>query len=249
MRPSLNGESALAPGRKADDEGATSTSRPHSGSSAPMTYFLADQRTMEASTAEAGPGTAGGLAPGSSTYGVHSLAETVAEATAASEEERQNQNEADAGPRGTQETRSPIRTQTSPPRGQALHPRISELQFPSGDASSKSSTPPFPQPTGTSPLTPLLLASPATGLSLPSSPRSMSSKSLRQDDSDSMVDDVASQAIVSSEEDEMDVAVDASQIAPQLIMPSIKMPSRRPFTERGKDMGRLKILIAGGSGM
>ncbi len=77
----------------------------------------------------------------------------------------------------------------------------------------------------------------------------MSSKSLRQDDSDSMVDDVASQAIVSSEEDEMDVAVDASQIAPQLIMPSIKMPSRRPFTERGKDMGRLKILIAGGSGM
>jgi hypothetical protein len=37
--------------------------------------------------------------------------------------------------------------------------------------------------------------------------------------------------------------------APQLIMPSIKMPSRRPFTEEGKRMGRLKVLIAGDSGV
>lgn len=37
--------------------------------------------------------------------------------------------------------------------------------------------------------------------------------------------------------------------APQLIMPSIKMPSRRPFTETGKAMGRLKVLIAGDSGI
>jgi hypothetical protein len=36
--------------------------------------------------------------------------------------------------------------------------------------------------------------------------------------------------------------------APQLIMPSIKMPSRRPFTAEGKAMGRLKVLIAGDSG-
>ncbi|KAB5558615.1 hypothetical protein GE09DRAFT_1120040 [Coniochaeta sp. 2T2.1] len=37
--------------------------------------------------------------------------------------------------------------------------------------------------------------------------------------------------------------------APQLIMPSIKMPSRQPFTETGKAMGRLKVLIAGDSGV
>lgn len=37
--------------------------------------------------------------------------------------------------------------------------------------------------------------------------------------------------------------------APQLIMPSIKMPSRRPFTDQGKSMGRLKVLIAGDSGV
>ncbi|KAI0393637.1 hypothetical protein F5Y17DRAFT_431718 [Xylariaceae sp. FL0594] len=35
---------------------------------------------------------------------------------------------------------------------------------------------------------------------------------------------------------------------PELIMPSIKMPSRRPFTETGKSFGRLKILLAGPSG-
>ncbi|KAI1820992.1 hypothetical protein F4861DRAFT_520834 [Xylaria intraflava] len=37
--------------------------------------------------------------------------------------------------------------------------------------------------------------------------------------------------------------------APQLVMPSIKMPSRRPFTERGKNLGRLKLLLAGDSGV
>jgi len=37
--------------------------------------------------------------------------------------------------------------------------------------------------------------------------------------------------------------------APQLIMPSIKMPSRRPFTAEGQSMGRLKVLIAGDSGV
>ncbi|KAK0711510.1 hypothetical protein B0H67DRAFT_585563 [Lasiosphaeris hirsuta] len=37
--------------------------------------------------------------------------------------------------------------------------------------------------------------------------------------------------------------------APQLIMPSIKMPSRRPFTDAGKAMGRLKVLVAGDSGV
>ncbi|KAL8356508.1 hypothetical protein RB601_001688 [Gaeumannomyces tritici] len=37
--------------------------------------------------------------------------------------------------------------------------------------------------------------------------------------------------------------------SPQLVMPSIKMPSRRPFSPEGKAIGRLKILIAGESGI
>lgn len=36
--------------------------------------------------------------------------------------------------------------------------------------------------------------------------------------------------------------------APQLIMPEITIPSRRPFTDKGKRIGRLKMLIAGDSG-
>lgn len=32
-------------------------------------------------------------------------------------------------------------------------------------------------------------------------------------------------------------------------MPSITMPSRRPFTDRGKRLGRFKILVAGRKGM
>lgn len=36
---------------------------------------------------------------------------------------------------------------------------------------------------------------------------------------------------------------------PQLVMPSIQMPSRRPFTTKGKAMGKLKVLLAGQAGM
>ena len=87
---------------------------------------------------------------------------------------------------------------------------------------------------------------PSQNVSLPSSPTS--SRSAHKSDEDAISDDAASQAIASSEDDE-DVhpaAVQDSQ--PELIMPSIKMPSRRPFTERGKKLGRFKILVAGHKG-
>ncbi|TID02808.1 Septin-2 [Colletotrichum higginsianum] len=37
--------------------------------------------------------------------------------------------------------------------------------------------------------------------------------------------------------------------AQQFIMPTINVPSRRPFTETGKSLGRLKLLMAGRSGL
>ncbi|KAL8683264.1 MAG: hypothetical protein Q9186_000766 [Xanthomendoza sp. 1 TL-2023] len=85
--------------------------------------------------------------------------------------------------------------------------------------------------------------------SLPSSPKSTSSHSFRPSDQESMYDG-ASQAVASSE-DEADTAQSAAvpDSAPQLVMPSIQMPSRRPFTDRGRKMGRLKILLAGDSGL
>ncbi|KAH9868571.1 hypothetical protein J1614_007643, partial [Plenodomus biglobosus] len=86
-----------------------------------------------------------------------------------------------------------------------------------------------------------------------SPPRSVSMQSLKLSDEDSMVDEVASQAIASSGDEDEDEHVDTQQGAsasfPQLVMPSIQMPRRRPFTTKGKAMGKLKLLVAGRSGI
>lgn len=99
------------------------------------------------------------------------------------------------------------------------------------------------QPSASRPITPMTLGMSVTGsaLSSPSSRRN------------SLVDSVSEHAI-SSDEEEEDGERGAQTTAesgstPQFIMPSIKMPSRRPFTATGKSMGRLKVLVAGDSGM
>lgn len=96
------------------------------------------------------------------------------------------------------------------------------------------------------PLTPSLL--PSRHTSAPSSPKSTSTRSLRKSDEGSLSDDTGSQAIVSSGEEEPEISSPMADSAPQLIMPSIRMPSRRPFTQRGKGIGRMKILVAGNQG-
>ena len=84
--------------------------------------------------------------------------------------------------------------------------------------------------------------------SMPGSPKSISSQSLRRSDENSVVDETSSQAITSSSEEDATAPAALHDSAPQLIMPSIKMPSRRPFTDRGKNIGKYKILIAGSKG-
>ena len=97
-------------------------------------------------------------------------------------------------------------------------------------------------------LTPILLPTPGD-TSLPSSPKSISTRSLHNADEGSISDDVASQAVLSSGEDEEpEPAPEVQDTAPQLIMPSIKIPSRRPFTVKGRELGRLKIMVAGSKG-
>ncbi|KAK3057812.1 hypothetical protein LTR09_000887 [Extremus antarcticus] len=95
------------------------------------------------------------------------------------------------------------------------------------------------------PLTPLKM-SPNPNSAMPSTPRSGSPKSFRLSDEEvSVASDTQSQAVQSTSGDE-----DESHITlPQLVMPSIAMPSRRPFTERGRQMGRLKIMIIGPRGI
>ncbi|KAI9374522.1 hypothetical protein BJX61DRAFT_551236 [Aspergillus egyptiacus] len=98
------------------------------------------------------------------------------------------------------------------------------------------------------PLTPLNLFNPDDPSSLPSSPKSIMDQSTRQLDDISITDEL-SQAVSSGEEDEEPNSVNLSSDAmSQLIMPSITMPSRRPFTDKGKSLGRVKLLFAGTSG-
>ncbi|KAK7728352.1 hypothetical protein SLS53_009406 [Cytospora paraplurivora] len=84
---------------------------------------------------------------------------------------------------------------------------------------------------------------PASGISEVSSRRGSMTASIP--------DEIASQALTLSEELEPQQSSGMldSGTAPQLVMPSIKMPSRRPFTDEGKRIGRLKVLVAGDSGV
>ncbi|KKK22784.1 hypothetical protein AOCH_007580 [Aspergillus ochraceoroseus] len=112
--------------------------------------------------------------------------------------------------------------------------------------------PSLPTSTLTSPRpsTPLNFTNPDEASSLPSSPRSITNQSLRHLDEISITDDLSSQAVASGEEDEESRPLPhmSSDSMSQLIMPSISMPSRRPFTDKGMALGRLKILFAGPSG-
>ena len=96
--------------------------------------------------------------------------------------------------------------------------------------------------------TSISLSSQGIPSSLPSSPHSRYSSSLRPSDEE-LQDGNSSQAVASSDEDVPHGRPSMDDSVPQLIMPSIKMPSRRPFTEKGQSMGRLKILIAGRRGL
>lgn len=127
------------------------------------------------------------------------------------------------------------------------------------DSSAESSPPQLPHRALdatrlTGPLTPFYLRSPITGTShasssLPSTPKSMSVRSLQLSD-DGMPSDEEGvlEAYASSEEGSNARQSHPGEAAPQLVMPSISMPSRRPFTERGKKLGKLKILVAGAKG-
>lgn len=176
-----------------------------------------------------------------SNFGVESLQDTL-DSIEAEQEDQKNDSDGRDGRR-----RSTLKI---PAHGRYTSPGSLEraLQAHFKDSSSAHSSIRPTSPTASGSMTSLSQVSPSLGSSLPSSPKSTSTHSSRPLDEDSL-DDTASQAIVSGEEDESYTASALQDSAPQLIMPSIQMPSRRPFTEKGKATGRLKILIAGDSGM
>ncbi|KAI5370790.1 Putative P-loop containing nucleoside triphosphate hydrolase [Septoria linicola] len=93
------------------------------------------------------------------------------------------------------------------------------------------------------PLTPIKLSPHREAIS-PSTPRSGSPKSFRlSDEEHSVRDETGSQAICSSSGDEGQ-SPDLER-TPQLVMPSLSMPVRRPFTDQGRRTGRAKIMVVG----
>ncbi|KAI9788295.1 MAG: hypothetical protein M1816_006980 [Peltula sp. TS41687] len=254
MRSGVNGDTFPTRSRKSStaDTQESRTPLPQPGHGMQTTYFLADERTMEAATT--GSVSASSMSQTGSGYSVRSLEDTITEErlglggeNADETEQTDNRERILDGGTGTSSHTSNTNDHVSD--GRATEPSTSKAGTESGS--------PVHRTRGNHPaarfLMPLLFSSRAPEPSLPSSPRSISSKSLRSlkpEDSDSTGDDAASQAIISSEdEEEVEVATEVQDSAPQLIMPSIKMPSRRPFTARGKEMGRLKVLIVGESGI
>ncbi|KAE8335568.1 hypothetical protein BDV24DRAFT_155900 [Aspergillus arachidicola] len=219
---------------------------------APATFFLARSRDHDAE--EFSPDES--VPPRESMYGVQSLEEAIQDANLLTSECEPCLSG------GNPDSTTPIGQQQQPPprdhldngdNGATSWPRRKSTLKPSDllNASKLEISLPSSDRTSPRPLTPSNLSNPDDpSFSLPSSPKSFSNQSLRHLDDISITDDVSSEVVASGEEDNdlptpSNICLDS---ASQLVMPSIRMPSRRPFTERGKSLGRLKVLIAGAPG-
>lgn len=255
MRP---GPDVLGRRSRKDLDAVGLTSAAGLAHSKPTSFRMASEDELEDSCVKTSE-------PGSdSTFGVRSLQETIYEASSplkTEEEEESGQQEEDEEEEEEGEAnediendhegrrRSTLRPRPKPRTRDSSHGSVDQAPVKTGDSS------PY-NPSQADLMAPSMsqsfasLSSQAPLSSMPSSPKSFSNHSFRPSDEDSM-DEGGSQAIASSEDDDVEPQIQSSMqdSAPQLIMPSIKMPSRRPFTERGKGLGRLKVLIAGDSGM
>ncbi|CRG86656.1 hypothetical protein PISL3812_03666 [Talaromyces islandicus] len=199
----------------------------------PTTFFLARDPADDLASSRHS------VSPRESMYGVQSLEDTICTADG-SFFAKHDVHHRDSSSAKDHDTSSTRRTTLKP--SDLLH------HVDRTDVSSHGRPSPIVAPSR--PLTPFGLADDPS--SLPSSPKSTSTRSLKPLDDLSVTDDISSQALASSgEEDEempeasekpRDGETDGSS---QLIMPSISMPSRRPFTDRGRSFGRFKIMVAG----
>jgi len=147
---------------------------------------------------------------------------------------------------------------TSPPRRPSVHAKgpttelLKELAArpeptTSTTASSpaKHSKPSSSANTLSQPVTPLMSGNLGSGLA--STPTSISLHSMADSDDEAVVDDAA-QSDTEGPIRAQEPVDPPGPSAPQLIMPSLTIPKRRPFTDKGRQMGRFKILIAGREG-
>lgn len=255
MRPAAGGEAAAPPHpssrqlRKPSNGADHASPTPPSAAAppGPTSFFLRSEDEMQQSMA------AGSSKPDTtrdSTYGVQSLDDALGAAfgdkgtgdqadKSSSPKPRRRAEEARKWSREVAQVQKELQDVMSG----VARPHVPARNLSAGTLSSQ---PPLP------PLTPVqfeLSSGPASDL--PSTPKSVSLKSFRLSDEESQADEAASQAIVTSDEEDDGVEEkgEVEKAVPQLVMPSIQMPKRRPFTEKGKNMGRLKVLIAGETGV
>jgi hypothetical protein len=197
------------------------TDRP---SSTPVSFFLATERDFEIGKEDSIP-------PRKRAPSIQTVQDAIAEVEAALPLSRRASSNLDHEDPDLRRRRSTIKARS--PQTSRRGSSHSNTSSPRAEVRSL--------PTASQP------AFPSQEPSLPSSPDTRSSRSLPRSRASSGAGENSSQAVLSSEDDEPVSSV-VQDSAPQLIMPSIKMPSRRPFTQRGKAMGRCKIMVAGAKG-
>ena len=211
-------------GRPRKDIGHTMP--PENSSQTPLSFRLAKEEDIRSTFSRGSD----------SNYGIQSLENTFHEATTRADDPNQANDER--------------RRSTLKPKSQGASRDASQASIDPVHTEMAESSPSRPYqypPSMSHSIASISLDSQAPLSSLSSSPKSISNPSFGQSDEGS-IDESGSQAIASSEDEDVESRSKVADTASNLIMPSIKMPSRRPFTDRGKAMGRLKILIAGDSG-
>ena len=220
MRPSAGGD-ALPSVKPRSRKSSADYSATHGipSSHAPTAFFMRSEEEMERAM-DCSQSTEPAGRLRDSTFGVESLADTLEAAFGQSSSTGSSAKESLKSNSSRPPSRQPESVKSTPVR---KHKRKSSINNPA----------PSPTPIPVTPFT----------------PRSRSVLSLKLSDEESGFDEVASQVISSSEEEADERQQESSGSFPQLVMPSIQMPARRPFTTKGKSMGKLKILIVGESGI
>ncbi|KAJ9615825.1 hypothetical protein H2200_001902 [Cladophialophora chaetospira] len=262
MRPGVGLDNNAEPSRPRKSSNADisplSSDRDRCSNNAPTTFFL----SREPDGAGGPQHVERGAAPGSYNSPLSSLQDTIQEADRCIKR---------VTPRSSE---TPLRSGSR--RRSTIKPGTAERFLRRGSSAASTTaeaSTPIPQPPPDKEKSRAVTPSPqpSRDVSLPSSPKSLSSrqsasKSSTPSDDELLTnaDETGSQAILSSgEEDENEAGLERTtgsellqslgggvqDSQPELIMPSIKMPSRRPFTERGKRLGRFKIMVAGRKGV
>ena len=233
MRP-LPGSEGPPPHTKPRSRKSSVDHATGSSSNVPTAFFMKREEDLEQSTATT-----------ASTFGVQSLADTLEAAFGPQRgaSEAKADGVTSTKDRGKSASRSLSHGSSSGLMRPLETSRSSPIRRLKRKSSSHASSIPFP-------LHKVDAASSIPPSAMPSTPTSASLHSLKLSDEESALDEVASQAIVSSDDEEQDVGTQRgpSGSFPQLVMPRIQMPTRRPFTIKGKAMGKLKVMVAGRTG-